>query len=62
FWATLKCELVYTMSFSTRADASVEIFDCIEGFYNPVRRHSTFRYVSPLDFERRNAIIEEVRA
>jgi putative transposase len=32
FWATLKCELVYTRSFPTRQDAAVEIFNYIEGF------------------------------
>lgn len=62
FWATLKCELVYTMSFATREDAASEIFNYIEGFYNRRRRHSFLGYVSPLDFEMGNSIIGEVAA
>ncbi|MGH3966291.1 MAG: IS3 family transposase, partial [Pseudonocardiaceae bacterium] len=62
FWATLKCELVYTMSFATREDAVAEIFNYIEGFYNRRRRHSFLGYVSPLDFEMGNSIIGEVAA
>ena len=26
---------------------------CVEGFYNPRRRHSTIGYVSPIEFEQR---------
>jgi putative transposase len=28
------------------------VFDYIERFYNPTRRHSTLGYLSPMDFER----------
>jgi putative transposase len=28
----------------------------IEGFYNPTRRHSTFGYLSPIDFERQAGV------
>jgi putative transposase len=31
------------------------VFDYIEGFYNPRRRHSALGQVSPIDFERRRA-------
>ncbi|WP_303810472.1 IS3 family transposase, partial [Sandarakinorhabdus limnophila] len=32
--------------------AKAEVFDYIERFYNPTRRHSTLGYLSPIDFER----------
>jgi putative transposase len=28
------------------------VFDYIERFYNPTRRHSTLGYLSPMEFER----------
>jgi transposase InsO family protein len=51
FFATLKTELIYPRRFATRAKAREAIFDFIEGFYNPRRRHSTLGYLSPIDFE-----------
>jgi transposase InsO family protein len=51
FFATLKVELVYRRRFATRAAAREAIFDFIETFYNPHRRHSTLGYVSPMEFE-----------
>ena len=38
--------------YRTRAQAKVDMFDYIECFYNPTRRHSTLGYLSPIDFER----------
>ncbi|MSR21539.1 MAG: hypothetical protein EXR91_11565, partial [Gemmatimonadetes bacterium] len=32
--------------------ARADIFDYIERFYNPIRRHSTLGNLSPVDFER----------
>jgi len=29
-----------------------DVFDYIERFYNPKRRHSTIGYMSPMEFER----------
>jgi putative transposase len=29
-----------------------DVFDYIERFYNPKRRHSTIGYLSPMEFER----------
>lgn len=52
FFATLKVELVHETLFRTRAQATREIFEYIEVFYNRVRRHSFLDYVSPMEFER----------
>ena len=34
-----------------REEARSAVFDYIEGFYNPRRRHSALGYLSPIDFE-----------
>jgi len=52
FFKTLKSELVWRTVFQTRAEARGAIGRYIDGFYNPVRRHSTLDYVSPVQFER----------
>ena len=54
FFATLECELLDRSRFATRAQARTAVFDFIEGFYNPRRRHSTLGYLSPAEFERRH--------
>lgn len=51
FWATLKLELVYRHSFSTRTQAKTQIFDYIEIFYNRQGAHSALDFHSPVDFE-----------
>ena len=51
FWSTLKLELVYRRTFSSRAQAQSEIFDYVETFYNRQRSHSALDYRSPIDFE-----------
>jgi len=53
FNATLECELLVRHRFKTQRDASLAIFDFIEGWYNPHRRHSALGYLSPNNFERR---------
>ena len=41
FFATLECELLDRKRFQTQAEAKMAVFDFIEGFYNPRRRHSS---------------------
>ena len=53
FFASLETELIDRTSFRTRADARLAVFDYIEAFYNPHRRHSALGYLSPAEFERR---------
>jgi len=52
FFATLECELLDRERFRTQADARLAVFDFIEGWYNPRRRHSALDYLSPMLFER----------
>jgi putative transposase len=54
FFATLECELLDRRRFRTQADARMAVFEFIEGFYNPRRRHSSLGYLSPVDYERRH--------
>ena len=46
-------ELLDRQRFATHADARAGIFDFIEGWYNPRRRHSALDYVSPAAYEQR---------
>jgi putative transposase len=55
FFATLECELLDRRRFKTQAEARIAVFEFIEGFYNPRRRHSSIGYLSPIDFERQIA-------
>lgn len=52
FFATLECELLDRQSFKTQVEARMAVFDFIEGWYNPHRRHSALGYLSPLEYER----------
>ena len=67
FFATLKKELVRRRTWPTRRELTGEVFDYIEAFYNPRRRHSTLGYLSPVQFEkinhpsRRNHLTTRVR-
>lgn len=54
FFATLECELLDQHRFQTQAEAKMAVFDFIEGFYNPRRRHSSLGQISPINFERRH--------
>jgi putative transposase len=52
FFATLECELLDRTRFKTQVDARLAVFEFIEGWYNPHRRHSALDYLSPLNYER----------
>lgn len=54
FFATLECELLNRRRFHTQAEAKRAVFQFIEGWYNPRRRHSALGYLSPIEYERRN--------
>ena len=47
FFATLKCELIDRRHFRSHSEARMAVFQFIEGFYNPSRRHSALGYSRP---------------
>jgi putative transposase len=51
FFSSLKTERTARKVYRTREQARSDVFDYIECFYNPRRRHSTIGYVSPIQFE-----------
>lgn len=55
FFATLECELLDRCTFRTIEEARSSVFEFIEGWYNPHRRHSALDYLSPIDYERAHA-------
>jgi putative transposase len=52
FFSSLKTERVGRKVYRSRDEARADVFDYVERFYNPTRRHSTIGYKSPIDFER----------
>lgn len=59
-FSTVKIEL--GEHFDSDSEAKRQVFDYIELFYNPQRRHSTLDYVSPAMFERQRQAGSEVVA
>jgi putative transposase len=59
FFATLECELLDRVTLHTPHEARTAVFDFIEGWYNPRRRHSALDYESPLTFEQRGIAATE---
>ncbi len=55
FFKTLKAELIWRHTWHTRRQAQTALFEYINGFYNPRRRHSALGWKSPLAFERKAA-------
>lgn len=53
FFASLECELIDRSTFRSHADARIALFDYIEAWYNPHRRHSALGQLSPVNFEQR---------
>ena len=53
FFSSLKTERTARKTYRTRDAARADVFDYIERFYNPKRRHSTIGYLSPMEFEQR---------
>ena len=51
FFKTIKSELIWPVAWQTRRQAENAVARYIDGFYNPVRRHSTLGYQSPVQFE-----------
>ena len=51
FWSSMQRELLDRRSWVSREELASAIFEWIEGFYNPRRRHSGLGYLSPIEFE-----------
>jgi putative transposase len=58
FFASLECELLDRRRFRNQVEARMAVFQYIEGFYNPRRRHSALDYLSPIKYEQRLALAE----
>lgn len=56
FFSTLKTERTNRKHYATRDEARADVFDYIERFYNPIRRHSTLGNRSPVVFEQQQAV------
>lgn len=61
FFATIECELLDRTSLRTHDQARRAIFDFIEGWYNPHRRHSALGYLSPVNFESKHHACSDQR-
>ena len=51
FFSTLEAELLSRRRFASQAEARMACFSFIEGWYNPIRRHSGLGYRSPMTYE-----------
>ena len=54
FFATLECELLDRTRFTDPVVAERAVFEFIEGWYNPHRRHSALNYLSPMEYEKKH--------
>ena len=52
FFGTLHRELLDRRQWETRKELASEIFEWIEAWYNPRRRHTSINYLSPVNYER----------
>ena len=52
FFQLLKRERIRRKTYATRKDARDDVFDYIEFFYNPKRKHGNNKMLSPVDFEK----------
>ena len=51
FWSSMQRELLDTRRWTTKAELASAIFEWIEAWYNPRRRHTSLGMLSPADFE-----------
>jgi len=56
FWSTLKSDTDLDITVLTRREVELAVFDYIETFYNPRRRHSSLGYLSPVAFEKQQKL------
>jgi len=58
FFQLLKREWIRRKTYSTREAARQDVFEYIEMFYNPKRKHTNNGMLSPIDFEDRQRILK----
>ena len=51
FWSTMQRELLNRTSWDSRTQLASAMFEWIEGFYNPRRRHTSLGNLSPAEYE-----------
>ncbi|WP_261936359.1 IS3 family transposase [Sphingomonas bisphenolicum] len=56
FFSSLKRERIRRRTYKTREEARQDVFDYIEMFYNPVRKHARNGMLSPAQFERQQIL------
>ena len=59
FFSSLKRERIWRRTYKTRDEAWNDVFDYIEMFYNPVRKHVRNGMLSPVEFERQQTMKAE---
>ena len=57
FFARLECERLNRRSYRTQAEARMSVFQYIEGWSNPHRRHLALGYFSPINFEKTSSAV-----
>jgi putative transposase len=57
FFGTLEAELIDRNAWRTHSEARMAVFDYLEAFYNPRRRHSALGYLSPTAYEQRSVTL-----
>ena len=62
YFSRFKSELLQDGSFENMENARSEIFEYIEMYYNPIRRHSALGYISPVAFERKVSYSQKAEA
>ena len=53
FFKTIKSELIWPVAWQSRKQAENAVATYIDGVYNPIRRHSSLGFHSPIEFERK---------
>ena len=56
FFGTLQLELLDRHRWESKHQLASAIFECVEAFYNPRRRHSSIGNLSPVEFESRHTV------
>ena len=60
FFKSLKAELLWRRNWQTRREVEIALFEYINGFYNPRRKHSALGWKSPVAFEKKAAYHEHL--